>query len=331
MEEGSYDIMEWLELTITTASQGVELLCMELTEAGFDSFAVEDQEEFEEFLETSRDYWDYVDEDLSEKMQGTSQVRLYLEEDTAKDRIPVLQELLQNLPGLYPACDFGGLTIKLENVPPEDWENSWKQHYRPLPVGERFLVVPQWLRVEDTEGRLPVILDLGLTFGTGAHDSTQMCMRQLERLVKGGERVVDLGSGSGILSICALRLGAGSAVGIDIDPAAEHIAAENAARNGFEAPVFSACTGDVIRDRQTMEKLAEGGYDIVCANIVAGVLIDLAPVVPAFLRAGAPFLCSGILREREEEVRRALEEVGLEIVDAEHTEEWCCLVARMKD
>lgn len=322
--------MEWLELTVRTASGGVEILCMELTEAGFDSFLVEDQEEFEEFLETSRDYWDYVDEDLSEKMTGASQVRLYLEEDSARERIPALQELLGQLPGKYPACEFGELTIALENVPQEDWENSWKKHYRPLPVGEKLLVIPRWLRVEDTEGRLPVILDLGLTFGTGAHDSTQMCMRALERLVRGGERVVDLGSGSGILSISALRLGAESAVAIDIDPAAEHIATENAAQNGYEAPRFVACTGDVIRDRQTMEKLAEGGYDIVCANIVAGVLIDLAPVVPAFLRKGAPFLCSGILREREAEVRAALENAGLQVAEAERTEEWCCLIAYMK-
>ncbi len=322
--------MEWLELTLSTASAGVELLCMELTEAGFDSFVVEDEEEFEEFLETSRDYWDYVDEDLSAKMTGASRVRLYLEEDSAEERLALLRELLQELPGRYPACDFGTLTMALENVPNEDWENSWKQYYRPLPVGDRFLVVPQWLHVEDTEGRLPVILDLGLTFGTGAHDSTQMCMRALERLVRGGERVADLGSGSGILSVCALRLGADSAVAIDIDPAAEHIATENAARNGYEHPRFTACTGDVIRDRQTMERLAEGGYDIVCANIVAGVLIDLAPVVPLFLREGAPFLCSGILREREAEVRAALENAGLQVAEAEHTEQWCCFVAYRK-
>ena len=323
--------MEWLELTIETASAGVELLCMELTEAGFDSFVVEDREEFHEFLETSRDYWDYVDEDLSAKMAGASRVRLYLQEASAEEQLPTLRSLLQELPERYPACSFGPLTIALENVPDEDWENSWKQHYRPLLVGDRFLVVPKWLRVEDTEGRLPVILDLGLTFGTGAHDSTQMCMRALEKLVRGGERVVDLGSGSGILSICALRLGADSAVAIDIDPAAEHIATENAAQNGYEAPHFRACTGDVIRDRQTMEALAEGGYDIVCANIVAGVLIDLAPVVPLFLRKDATFLCSGILRERETEVRTALETAGLRVTEAEHTEQWCCLMARLKD
>ncbi len=320
--------MQWLELTIQTASGGVELLCAELTEAGFDSFVIEDQQEFEEFLDGAREYWDYVDESLSQKMQGLSQVRLYLQEEGAELQLPVLQGLLAQLPSRYPACAFGPLTMALENVPEEDWENSWKQHYRPLPVGDRFLVVPQWMHVEDPMGRLPVILDLGLTFGTGAHDSTQMCMRGLETLIHGGERVADLGSGSGILSICALRLGAESAVGIDIDPAAEHIARSNAERNGYVSPAFTACTGNVIEDRQRMEQLAEGGYDVVCANIVAGVLIQLAPVVPRFLRPNGRFLCSGILLQREDEVRTALEEAGLELVGREQTEEWCCLIAK---
>ncbi len=321
-------MMQWLELTIKTDSRGVELLCAELTEAGFDSFMVEDQEEFSQFLETAGDYWDYVDEELSQRMESLSQVRLYLEEDSAQERIGKLTQLLEQLPQIYPACPFGELTVSLENVPDEDWENSWKKHYRPLPVGDKFLVVPRWMSVDDPQGRLPVILDLGLTFGTGAHDSTQMCMKALESLIRGGERVADLGSGSGILSICALRLGAESAVGIDVDPAAEHIAARNAELNGFKAPAFTACTGNVIEDKATMQRLAEGGYDVVCANIVAGVLVALAPVVPCFLREDGVFLCSGILREREQEVRRALEAVGLRIVDSLHTEEWCCLIAR---
>ncbi len=320
--------MQWVELTVRTASEGMELLCAELTEAGFDSFVMEDHAQFEEFLDGAKDYWDYVDEALSEKMQNLSQVRLYLEAETAEVQITSLRELLAELPERYPACDFGPLTIALESVPEEDWENSWKQHYRPLPVGDKLLVVPQWMTVDDTQGRLPVILDLGLTFGTGAHDSTQMCMRALERLVKGGERVADLGSGSGILSICALRLGAKSAVGIDVDPAAEHIARNNALQNGFAEDVFSACTGNVIEDAQTMERLASGGYDIVCANIVAGVLVQLMPVVPQFLRPDAVFLCSGILLEREQEVREAIEAAGLQVIDFERTEQWCCLIAK---
>ncbi len=317
--------MQWLELTVRTASEGIELLCAELTEAGFDSFVIDDHLEFQNFLENARDYWDYVDESLREKMQDLSQVRLYLEEETAQAQSSALRTLLQELPRRYPGCDFGPLTLSLENVPEEDWENSWKQHYRPLPVGEKLLVVPRWMTVDDTRGRLPVLLDLGLTFGTGAHESTQMCMRALEKYVRGGERVADLGSGSGILSICALRLGAESAVGIDVDPAAEHIARDNAQQNGFGPSRFSACTGNVIEDGARMEELSRGGYDIVCANIVAGVLVRLMPVVPCFLRKDSVFICSGILQEREQEVLAAMKEAGLSLVHREQCGQWCCL------
>ena len=320
--------MQWTELTIRSASGGIELLCAELTEAGFDSFMIDDTNEFQSFLEEAQDYWDYVDESLSEKMSNISQVRLYLEEDVAQSEILRLQALLKELPARYPGADFGALTIALDNVPEEDWENSWKQSYRPLPIGEKLLVVPKWMTVDDTQGRLPIYLDLGLTFGTGEHASTRMCMSALEQLVKGGERVADLGSGSGILSICALRLGAQSAVGIDVDPAAEHIATENALSNGFGTEQFSACTGNVITDRRRMEELAEGGYDIVCANIVAGVLVQLMPVIPCFLRENAHFLCSGILAEREEEVRRAAQQAGLTITQTFCEDGWCCLVGK---
>ena len=318
--------MQWTELTIQTAPEGVELLCAALTEAGFDSMAIEDRSEFEEFLETSRDYWDYVDEALAQKMQGISQIRLYLENDTAERQLRELRALLAALPSAYPACNFGPLTVSLEQVPDEDWENSWKKNYRPLPVGERFLVVPRWMSVSDTQGRLPVILDLGLTFGTGEHASTQMCMQDLETLISGGETVADLGSGSGILSICALRLGAKSTVGIDVDPAAEHIARENAAYNGFSEPRFRACTGNVVEDARLLQAL--GRFDVVCANIVAGVIVRLLPVVPSLLRPDGVFLCSGILDEREQEVRDAAAAAGLEIVASRASGEWRCLTAK---
>ena len=209
---------QWLEVTIRTASGGIDLLCAELTEAGFDSFVIDDSEQFRQFLDGARAYWDYVDEKLAARMRDLSQVRLYLPEETAEAQLAELRALLAELPGRYPACEFGPLTLALDRIPDEDWANSWKQNYRPLPVGERLLVVPQWMTVDDLQGRLPVILDLGLTFGTGEHASTQLCMRALESLLHGGERVADLGSGSGILSVSALRLGAASAVGVDIDP-----------------------------------------------------------------------------------------------------------------
>ena len=196
---------QWLEVTIRTASGGIDLLCAELTEAGFDSFVIDDSEQFRQFLDGARAYWDYVDEKLAARMRDLSQVRLYLPEETAEAQLAELRALLAELPGRYPACEFGPLTLALDRIPDEDWANSWKQNYRPLPVGERLLVVPQWMTVDDLQGRLPVILDLGLTFGTGEHASTQLCMRALESLLHGGERVADLGSGSGILSVSALR------------------------------------------------------------------------------------------------------------------------------
>lgn len=318
--------MQWTELTIRTSSEGIELVCAELTEAGFDSFIIDDCAEFHEFLEASREYWDYVDEALAKKMEGLSQIRLYLEGDAAP-QLAALRALLRTLPEKYPACDLGPLTLWLENVPEEDWENSWKASYRPLPVGEKFLIVPQWMTVDDTQGRLPVILELGLTFGTGEHASTQMCMRALEALVHGGERVADLGSGSGILSICALRLGAESAVGVDIDPQAEHISVENAALNGFGADRFTAVTGNVVTDAALRERLGTG-FDLVCANIVADVLIALAPAVPELLRPDGRFLCSGILDTREQDVRAALEAAGLSVCGGDAQGEWRCLTAK---
>lgn len=320
--------MQWIEATVRTAPEGIDLLCAELTEAGFDSFAVDDSAQFAQFLDDAKDYWDYVDEALAQRMQGLSQVRLYLEEPTAQAQLSVLRGLLAALPARYPACAFGPLTIALENVPDEDWENSWKARYRPLPIGEKLLIVPQWMTVDDTNGRLPVILDLGLTFGTGEHASTRMCLCALEGLISGGERVADLGSGSGILSVAALRLGAKSAVGVDVDPAAEHIARENAARNGFGADRFTAAACNVITDRARMEELAAGRYDVVCANIVAGVIVQLAPVVPHFLKPNGVFLCSGILDEREQEVRAAITAAGLSVFAARHEDGWCCLLAK---
>lgn len=320
--------MQWIEATVRTAPEGIDLLCAELTEAGFDSFMVDDSAQFHEFLESSKDYWDYVDESLAQKMQNLSQVRLYLEAPSAQEQLSALRDLLSVLPGRYPASKFGPLTIALDNVPDEDWENSWKEHYRPLPIGEKLLVVPQWMTVDDLQGRLPVILDLGLTFGTGEHASTRMCLCALEKLISGGERVADLGSGSGILSIAALRLGANSAVGIDVDPAAEHIARENAARNGFGADRFTACTGNVITDRARMEELAAGRYDVVCANIVAGVIVQLVPVVPHFLKPNGVFLCSGILNEREDEVRDAIAKAGLTVFASRREDGWSCILAK---
>ena len=324
--------MEWLEVTIKTISPAIDLLGARLTAIGYDSFIIDDSEDFSEFLKDNTQYWDYVDEELARKMQNVSQIRLYLPHDAqAPEQIAQLKSELEVFRAQNPNTDLGSLEVSLQNLQEEDWEESWKQYYQPIPIGEKLLIVPQWLSPENPEHRIPVVLDPGMIFGTGAHASTQMCLRALEQTIHGGERVIDLGSGSGILSIAALLLGAQEATGVDIDPKAEDIARENAALNGLAAPKFRAVTGNVIGDKAMMESLSEGGYDVVLANIVADVIIPLSAVVPHFLRPDGVFICSGILNTRLPEVERAIEAAGLTITQREMQEDWCRLTARRSD
>ena len=324
--------MEWLEVTIKTISPAIDLLGARLTAIGYDSFIIDDSEDFSEFLKDNTQYWDYVDEELARKMQNVSQIRLYLPHDAqAPEQIAQLKSELEVFRAQNPDTDLGSLEVSLQNLQEEDWEESWKQYYQPIPIGEKLLIVPQWLSPENPEHRIPVVLDPGMIFGTGAHASTQMCLRALEQTIHGGERVIDLGSGSGILSIAALLLGAQEATGVDIDPKAEDIARENAALNGLTVPKFRAVTGNVIGDKAMMESLSEGGYDVVLANIVADVIIPLSAVVPHFLRPDGVFICSGILNTRLPEVEQAIEAAGLTITQREMQEDWCRLTARRSD
>ena len=309
--------MAWLEITIQTAATGVEDAAAALTAAGFSDLVIEDQDQFEAFLEQNRACWDYIDEQLQQKLQGLSQIKLYLEDTDAAgmDRLRALAEKL-------------ALPMTVAQMPETDWEESWKENYPAVEVGKNLVVLPYWLTDEDHGGRLPIILDPGLTFGTGAHPSTQMVMEKMEEVVRPGFKCLDLGSGSGILSIAALRLGAASAIGIDIDPKAEDIARENAAYNGFAAPAFTALTGNVTEDKALMEQLAADEYDLVLVNIVADVIIGLSPVLPNFLTDKSTLICSGILDVRLEEVCAALEAAGLTITAVKEKEDWRSVTAR---
>ena len=308
--------MAWLEITIDTVSEKIDFVVTNLTAAGFSDLVIEDQEEFETFLDQNRAYWDYIDEQLQEKLQGLSHIKLYLE-DTDTAGMARLEAQVQKLQ----------LSMKVAPLAEVDWEESWKDNYPPQEVGETLVVLPYWLADGYAGERKPIVLDPGLTFGTGAHPSTQMVMETMEDAIKPGWKCLDLGSGSGILSLAALRLGAASAVGIDIDPKAEDIARENAAYNGFAFPAFTALTGNVTEDKELMDKLAAQEYDLVLVNIVADVIIGLAPILPAFLTEKSLLICSGILDIRLEEVTAALEAAGLKILSIQQKEDWRCVAA----
>ena len=318
--------MQWLEISVETRSESIEAVAEALTCGGFPDLVMEDQGEFETFLEENRAYWDYIDEDLQQHLQGLSQIKLYLEaEDEAG--LARLEKLLEELKGRKGEA-FGSLNLTKKPLAETNWEESWKDNYPPQVLGEKLVVIPYWLEDYDLGGRLPVILDPGLTFGTGAHPSTQMVMEVMERVLKSGDSCLDLGSGSGILSIAALRLGAKSAVGVDIDPKAEDIARENAAYNGFGEAEFTALTGNVTEDTALMARLQEKRYDIVLVNIVADVIIALAPVLPALLDESSALILSGILDVRLNDVLTALKEAGLSVLEIHEKEDWRCIAAK---
>lgn len=308
--------MAWLEITIETVPGDCEKTAAILTAKGFSDLVIEDQTEFESFLEENKAYWDYIDESLQLSLQGLSRIKLYIEDGDTR-QMKRLREITGEL----------GLPMKAAALPETNWEESWKDSYPPQEVGKALIVLPYWNADLETD-RKKIILDPGLTFGTGAHPSTQMVMEVMEQIVKPGVRCLDLGSGSGILSIAALRLGAESALGMDIDPKAEDIARENAAYNGFTAPAFTALTGNVVEDRKRMEELKEKPYDLVLVNIVADVIIGLAPILPEFLGETSTLICSGILDVRLPDVRAALEKEGLTITGVKEKEDWRCVTAR---
>ena len=317
--------MDWLELHIDTTHTGLEPVETMLSALGIDGVVIDDETEFHDFLESNRQYWDYVDEDLEASMHGKSRVTFYLPADeTGFAQMGEVRLALEDLKARRSDC--GTLLLSLENLRDEDWENNWKQYSKPMEIGQRLLVIPQWEQVDPGQ-RVPLILDPGLTFGTGSHATTRLCLTALEKTVAQGDRVLDLGCGSGILSIAALRLGASQALAVDIDDKCLDVAYENAALNGIGKDRYTVRVGDVLSDGSLRREL-EGGYDIVVANIVADVIIALAPLVPAMLRPGGTFLCSGIIDDRAEEVRSALEAAGWTVLETQSADGWFAYTCR---
>ena len=324
--------MEWLELHIDTNHAGLEPLEIFLSANGVDGVVIDDEQDFQSFLENNHQYWDYVDEDLEASMKGKSRITFYLPaDDEGFARLGALRTALQTFKEAH-AGQYGSLLMTMENLKDSDWENNWKQYYKPMEIGERLLVIPEWEQENvrgqaKYAGKVPLILEPGLTFGTGSHATTRLCLTALEQAVHGGERVLDLGCGSGILSIAALTLGAASAAAVDIDDKCLTVAYENAALNGIGRDRYTVLVGDAVSDRALKAQLG-GGYDIVVANIVADVIIGLSGQVRPFLKEGGLFLCSGIIDDRAEEVAQRLREAGWDILRTRQSEGWFSYLCR---
>ena len=308
--------MRWIEACVQTENGKTDELCLKLTELGIDGLSIEDEADFRSFLENNRQYWDYVDEELDRHFAGLSQVKFYLPDDEAgHSQLETLRGALRE-------------KIAVSYIEDSDWENNWREFYKPLKIGQRLIVVPEW-ESPDMEGRTPLRLDPGLIFGTGSHATTRMCLCALQDLDLSGKKVLDLGCGSGILGIGAAVLGCESVTGCDIDPKAPDVAASNAALNGIGPDRFKVYVGDILSDAG-LRKTLGGGYDIVLANIVADVIIPLSAFVSEFMADGGMFICSGIIDSRAGEVMAAVQRNGFEIVKNCQDEEWFAFYCRKK-
>ncbi len=321
----------WLEVSVDTTDEGMETVAAYLTGMDVGGLALEDEAEFHDFLEQNRQYWDYVDDALLERMKGVARVKFYVTDDPrGREKLERVTRGLEDLRGRA-ALPLGTLALRTASLREEDWANNWKQYYKPLVIGERLYIVPEWERNSPVPaGRTAVYLDPGLAFGTGSHASTQLCLEGVEHDTPPGGWVLDLGCGSGILSIAALRLGAAAAIGVDVDPKAVDIAYENAALNGIGRETYTVRPGDVLGDKALAKELAGRRYGLVLANIVADVIIPLSAQVPALLEEDGKFLCSGIIESRMEEVRAALERNGLSVLEERRKDGWCALTARRR-
>lgn len=306
--------MRWMEVSIETTHDGVDALAARLVALGIEGLQIEDFEDFNEFLEGNTQYWDYVDEELVEKKRGATHIKIYLP-DTPDGR-DTLAMVRGGLAGFEAA-----LGMTMGGVDEEDWADGWKQYYKPTPIGERLLILPEWEECPDTD-RVVFLNNPGMAFGTGTHATTRLALEAVERVTQAGMRVLDMGCGSGILAICALLLGAECADGVDIDPLAADVSRENAARNGVQAR-YRAFAGNVVTDERLCARLSGGeGYDVVFSNIVADVIIRLPDAVRSVLKPGGLWVASGIIDERLGDVRGALEAAGFEIIRAHGDEGW---------
>lgn len=324
--------MNWTKVTVYTTSEGIEPVSGRLYQLGLDGLQIEDRQDFAEFLADNTPYWDLVDEDLRVQMQDCeTRVMAYLKEDeTLPDALSAIRTSMQELKKLDKAGVYGRLEVETEGVRQEDWANRWKAFFKPLPVGQKVLIQPDWEPDVKSDGRVVFRIEPGMTFGTGTHQSTQLCIRALEDCITGGETVLDIGCGTGILSIIALLLGAERATALDIDPASEHIAYENAARNHIGRDRYTVLCGDVLTDTALQQKIA-GQYDVVVANIVADVIIALLPLAQTLVKKSGTFLCSGIIEERLPDVMAALKKSDLTVQKVEQDGCWAAITCKFRE
>ncbi len=321
--------MEWMQVGIETTQDGIDMICGMLYAMDITGTEIEDAEDFTTFLEENTQYWDYVDDALMERAKAPTVVKVYLKENEhGRQQLEAIKARLAELKQSADGEMLGSLSISINNMQEQDWGENWKQFYKPLKLGKKMLIRPEWETVEDTEGRTVFTINPGMSFGTGTHESTQLCLESLENYLSDGDSVLDLGCGSGILSVMAMLLGAKDAYAVDIDPNAVKIAEENAEKNNVDASVYKTAAGNVLTDTALMEDICKKQYDIVLANIVADVIIGLSDFAYQALRDGGVMITSGIIHARLDEVETKLKDTGFTVLEINRKGEWASIVLK---
>lgn len=316
--------MNWTEVKIYTTTAGIDPLTGSMLDLGLQGFMIEDAQDFDEFLHDTTPHWDYVDQAVMEKMKDCETcVTIYVADNPqGMEELMQVRQILARLKAQDPDGKYGRLELEMKDVDEEDWSNAWKKYYHPVQVGEHLVVCPSWEAYDRQPDDVVLTLNPGMAFGTGTHDTTRLCMELLEKYITPQDTVLDVGCGSGILAITAALLGANKIIGCDIDEVAVKVAGENAALNGVQDRI-AFHQGDLTSQ-------VEGSFQIICANIVADVIIRLSEDVGRYLAKDGIFITSGIIDTREQDVLNALEQNGFQVIERRTSGGWVALACKAK-
>lgn len=312
--------MKWAEITIKTTTEAVEAITNILYEQNVGGVSIEDPKDFK-FQKKNEYDWDFVEEEIFNSGYDGVIIKTYItEERDVTEDVNLIKEKIQGLKDF--GIDIGEAIVELSQVDEQDWANEWKNYYKPTKVGKNVVVKPTWEEYEEKEGDLIIELDPGMAFGTGTHETTTMCIQQLEKYVKKDSKVFDIGCGSGILAIAAAKLGAKEVVAVDLDEVAVKVSKENINLNKVENKVVALHGNltEVIKDKA----------DIVVANIIADIIKILAKDIANFMKEDAVFISSGIIHAKVDEVKESLIENGFEVVEVQTLGEWNAIVSKLK-
>ena len=314
--------LDWAEINIYTTTEGIEPLTAALIGLGITGFVIKDSKDFEDFLANKTGNWDYIDDDLMGLKDCETAVTVYIQKDAGGAELwNAAKREIEALKAADTEGKYGRLAVEMKDIRDEDWANNWKQYFKPIEIGERLLIKPSWEAVPAGNTRKILEIDPASTFGTGQHNTTRLCLELIEKHITEGDNVLDLGCGSGILSVGAMLLGAKHVKAVDITDDSIRITRENFAKNGFAEDTLDAFCGDITSSERLRERIG-AGFDLVCANIVADVLIAMSPYFAGFLKDKGRLIISGIIDDRLDEVLETVGNAGFELIEQKNLDDW---------